>query len=188
MSDSGLLEQIKRGLQHISAHDLQVLAEQLAVLKFPDRFRNRVIVRNGRNADSQTTKNWPDAYVIGTGNKVDGIEATRDKSNWKKHLQSDLTKARNPEEHNLSGYVFVGGYPANGPSAAEAEEWIEEFEKAGVPKDRIAILVGFSLAAELMDARYAQIRHKHFGILTRPKGFEAMSELLPSEIDRKSVV
>lgn len=180
-SDSGLLEQIKKGLQHMPAQRLQVLAEHLAVLKFSDRFRDRVLVKNGRNGDSQTTKNWPDAYVVGADGKVDGIEATRDKTIWQKHLREDLKKAADPDEHDLSGYVFVGGYPNEGPSAADVETWIAKFEQVGVPKDKVAILVGFALAEELRDARYAQIRRNFLGIPTKPKGFDAMSGLLTSE-------
>src|SRR3954453_14519320 len=130
--------QITVALQRISAHDLQVLAEEMACVKFPRRFRVGTLISRGRNADGQTTKNWPDAYVSTGKGTVDGIEATR-QSTWSAHLDQDLIKARDPDNDNLSGYFFIGGQPVQRPSDGDLSRYIDAFAQLGVSRDRITI-------------------------------------------------
>lgn len=174
MGDSGLRAQIINALRMISAHDLQLLAEAIAIQKFRLRFGQGTMIRNGRNDDMQTTKNWPDAYVSTGGGIVDGIEATRDRNNWSKHLSEDFEHAQDVEYKNLSGYVFVGGYPDNTPSSELLRNWIERFAALGLPYERITILVGRDLVAELEDSVYAQVRAQFLGIHTSPIGFRPL--------------
>ncbi len=174
MSDSGLRAQIINALRMISAHDLQLLAEAIAVQKFRPRFGQGTMIRNGRNDDMQTTKNWPDAYVSTGMDIVDGIEATRDRNNWSKHLSGDFEHATDVKYKNLSGYVFVGGYPDNTPSSEVLRKWIERFAAIGLPYERITILVGRDLVAELEGSAYAQIRAQFLGIHTSPIGFRPL--------------
>lgn len=183
MIDAGLQLQIEAGLRRISAHDLQIMAEEIAILKFPERFRTGTFVRSGRNVEEQTTKNWPDAYVLTAGATVDGVEATRDKINWAKHLSEDLAKARDPNRPNLSGYLFVGGYPHASPSPTELKDWIEAFATLGLPPERVTILVGLALVAELMDPMYAQIRLRFLGVSDAPGGFRSIAASHSGNLD-----
>jgi len=91
-------------------------------VKFPDRFGTRALRRPGRNDEDQTTKGWPDAFVSTGPNEVDGVEATRQAQTWKSHLEADLAHAADPHYRNLSGYVFVGGYPGEAPTAAQIDD------------------------------------------------------------------
>jgi hypothetical protein len=114
MSDKNehLVTQIVGKMKSISAHNLQILAEEMALIKFPARFRDSgTFHRRGRNEEAQTTKGWPDAYVQTDQNIVDGVEATRNKTNWQGHLTEDLEKAKDHENYGLSGYFFIAGYP-----------------------------------------------------------------------------
>lgn len=61
--DSSLEGRIRVALQQIDANTLQKLAEDMALVAFPQRFRVGVLRRVGRNDEGQTTKGWPDAYV-----------------------------------------------------------------------------------------------------------------------------
>ena len=94
MIDDGLKTQIIAKLRTLAPERLQRLAEDIARVKFPERFRQRTMVINGRNNEAQTTKNWPDAYVVTSQGFVDGVEATRDKNRWKVHLATDLEHVR----------------------------------------------------------------------------------------------
>src|SRR4051794_40649908 len=158
-----LSTQIAAALQRISAHDLQVVAEEMACVKFPKRFRIGALVSRGRNSDAQTTKNWPDAYISTGDGVVDGIEATR-QSNWSTHLDQDLIKAKDTNNDSLSGYFFIGGQPQQAPSAAELTSYTDTFASLGIPRDRITILIGRDLVRELEGAEYARIRQQYLGI------------------------
>jgi hypothetical protein len=180
MIDDGLKTQIIAKLRTLPPERLQRLAEDIARIKFPGRFRVGTLVVNGRNDEAQTTKNWPDAYVVTSPGVVDGIEATRDKNQWKKHLTTDLEHARDLKYLNLSGYVFVGGYPDASLAKDEAREAIQAFGAAGVPLDRVTILVGHDLVEELRYPAYAQIRWLYFGLETTPTGFKAIVDAAPA--------
>ncbi|AKQ42783.2 hypothetical protein CP97_13155 [Aurantiacibacter atlanticus] len=86
-----LTRTIEAALKGISANDLQCLAENMACIKFPERFNGGTLMRRGRNIEGQTTKNWPDACVSTGPGMIDGIEATR-QANWAKHLLDDISK------------------------------------------------------------------------------------------------
>src|ERR1700687_3213656 len=96
--------QVRQKLQQIQPVTLQKLAEDLACVKFPDRFGSGVLRRPGRNDEDQTTKGWPDAFVSTGLNEVDGVEATRQAQTWRSHLEADLAHAADPEHRDLSGY------------------------------------------------------------------------------------
>ncbi|MEX3967374.1 hypothetical protein AB4Y42_35005 [Paraburkholderia sp. EG286B] len=105
--EAHLIPLIAERLRVIGAVELQELAEDMALIKFPERFRRGTFERYGKNIYNQTTKGWPDAYVLADG-KYDAVEATRD-LDWKKHLRDDLKKASEPGGRRLSGFFFVGG-------------------------------------------------------------------------------
>lgn len=173
---------IVAALKRISANDLQCLAEDMACVKFPDRFNAGTLMRRGRNIDAQTTKNWPDACVSTGAGEVDGIEATR-QGNWDKHLADDLKKAQDGKNDRLSGYFFVGGMPSSTPTAKDIPGWTDKFAALGIPRERISLLVGLDLVAELEKPEYAGVRHRRLAI---PPGFSTFQLLGASAIfDRR---
>jgi hypothetical protein len=172
-----LVTQIVAKMQSISAHNLQILAEEMALIKFPTRFRDSgTFHRRGRNEEAQTTKGWPDAYVQTDPNIVDGVEATRSKTNWQGHLTEDLEKAKDGENYGLSGYFFVGGYPTAKALPSEITDFETEFTNLGIPRERVTILVGNDLVLELARPEYARIRHE---LLDLPSSPRILSALIP---------
>jgi hypothetical protein len=169
--------QIRQKLQQIYPVTLQKLAEDLACVKFPDRFGRRVLRRLGRNDEDQTTKGWPDAFVSTGPNEVDGIEATRQAQTWKSHLEADLTHAADPRYRNLSGYVFVGGYPGDAPTEAQIDNWVNQFVAVGLDRAKVTILVGADLVVELCKPEYAAIRQLHLGIAAAPDWFRLLGRV-----------
>ena len=174
---SHLEAQVRQKLQQIHPVTLQKLAEDLACVKFPDRFGSRVLRRPGRNDEDQTTKGWPDAFVSTGLNEVDGVEATRQAQTWRSHLESDLTHAVDPQYRDLFGYVFVGGYPGEAPTAAQIDDWVDRFVAAGLDRARVTILVGADLVAELCKPEYAAIRQVHLGLAAAPHWFRLLGYL-----------
>lgn len=174
--DNFLVTQIAQRLRIISPNSLQRLAEEMAILACPDRFKGRPLIRQGRNNEGQTTKGWPDAYVLTSPGVVDGIEATRDGQSWSKHLDEDLKKARSDENFNLSGYFFVASYPDHEPSAAELKEWTEKFVSAGASAENVQLMIGKHLAMELARPKYAQIRQSILSLASSSVHFEDMRE------------
>lgn len=165
---------VRQQLQQIHPVDLQKLAEDLACVKFPNRFNNRILRRAGRNDEDQTTKGWPDAFVSTGLNEVDGVEATRQSHSWKSHLEADLKHATDPTYRNLSGYIFVGGYPGEAPAAAQIDSWVDRFVDAGVDRTKTTILVGADLVVELCKPEYAAIRQVHLGLASTPEWFRLL--------------
>jgi hypothetical protein len=127
-----------------------------------------VLRRPGRNDEDQTTKGWPDAFVSTGLNEVDGVEATRRAQTWTSHLETDLTHAVDPEYRNLSGYVFVGGYPGKAPTAAQIDDWVDRFAAAGLETAKVTILVGADLVMELCRPEYAAVRQVYLGVAAAP--------------------
>jgi hypothetical protein len=182
--DKILVRQIADKLRTLGANELQLLAEEMAIVACPDRFKGRPLVRQGRNTDGQTTKGWPDAYVL-TGlvvvngievGVVDGIEATRDGQTWSKHLTEDLGKAVSSKNLNLSGYFFVAGYPDHEPSSSEVEDWTKKFINIGISPEKVQLMIGKHLAMELARSKYAQIRQAILGISSSAVYFERLRE------------
>jgi hypothetical protein len=167
---------IADALRLISANQLQELAEDMAVVTYPDRFYGQPLIRQGRNVSAQTTKGWPDAYVTTGINVADGIEATRDQNNWEKHLGEDLKKANDPARFDLSGYFFIGGNPKDEPEAKKVADWMNAFISYGIPASKVQILVGKHLAMELADPKYARIRQSYLGIPSQGTYFEASDQ------------
>jgi hypothetical protein len=172
--DETLLARIVERLKTISANDLQALAEEIALIKFPQRFSSATLLRQGRNVESQTTKGWPDAFVQTGPNEVDAIEATREGQSWTRHLDDDLKKTQDAAHYELSGYFFVAGYPTHEPTASEITEWVNKFVSAGVTISRVSLLVGKHLAFELCGPLYAQVRHRVLGLQVSPSAFQLL--------------
>ena len=61
-SRSDLELRITEKLRTLPAVALQWLAEDIALIRDPKRYKN--LFGQGRNAEAQTTKGWPDAYVV----------------------------------------------------------------------------------------------------------------------------
>lgn len=177
-SKDALALSISQKLRQISANDLQALAEDMAVIACPQMFKAQPIYRQGRNINAQTTKNWPDAYVLTGTDRVNGIEATRDQQSWSKHLAADLTKASDPEHLQLSGYFFVAGYPDHQPQEAELREWKAKFMALGIPAGNVQLLVGKHLALELADPKYARIRQIYLGLAPSSEHFEEIRQCI----------
>jgi hypothetical protein len=175
--NSHIEAQVRQKLQQIHPVTLQKLAEDLACVKFPDRFGVRVLRRPGRNDEDQTTKGWPDAFVSTGVNEVDGIEATRQAQTWRSHLEDDLKHAGDPKYRNLSGYVFVGGYPGDAPTPAQIDDWVDRFVAAGLGRTKVNILVGGDLVAELCRPEYAAVRQAHLGLAAAPDWFRLLGYL-----------
>lgn len=172
--ESNLSRRIIDALSSISAHDLQVLAENLATIKFPHRFRYRQLVRRGRNNERQTTIGWPDAYVVTDDGSVDAVEATRLKQNWRTHLEDDFQKAISGDEHKLFGYTFIGGYPTNAPTSDELDTWIERFASIGIAPKNLCLLIGKELVLELEEPQYARILTDILKISIAPRQFSLL--------------
>lgn len=174
--DKVLVTQIAERLRTISANDLQILAEEMAILACPARFKGRPLIRQGRNGEGQTNKGWPDAYVLTSPGIVDGIEATRDRESWSKHLNDDIKKAKDNKNFNLSGYFFVASYPDHEPPAAEIKEWSEKFVSAGIPAQNVQLLIGKHLAMELARPQYARIRQSLLRLASSSVYFETIQD------------
>ena len=86
---------ITEKLRTLPAVAVQWLAEDIALIRDSSRYKN--LFGKGRNAEAQTTKGWPDAYVVSSDGTVDGVEATRDRSSWKQHLEADIENAKRPD-------------------------------------------------------------------------------------------
>lgn len=164
-----LVPKIAERLRTIDANTLQIMAEDMAIIKFPGRFRSGTFHRKGRNLEAQTTKGWPDAYVATNANEFDAVEATRDVNAWKGHLEADLIKART-RGISLSGFFFVGG--CSKPEVREdVSTWENQFAELGIPRSNITILVNRDLALELSRSEYARIRHHLLKLPTVPQKF-----------------
>ncbi|WP_155639245.1 hypothetical protein [Burkholderia territorii] len=160
----------------ISAKDLQALAEDMAAITCPHMFEGELLYRQGRSINGQTTKNWPDAYVLTGSNIVHGIEATRDQQSWTKHLAADLEKARDRKNFQLSGYFFVGGYPDHDPPEADIQDWTQKFIALGIEAKNVALLIGKHLAFELASPKYARIRQVYLNLASSPEYFEEIRQ------------
>jgi len=172
MESEEILTRTVAALRTLSANDLQRLAEDMACVALPN-VDSQTLTRRGRNEEAQTTKGWPDAYVVTAPNAVFGIEATR-QGTWAKHLAEDLEKAKDRDEFNLSGYFFVGGYPDNDPPSKEIANWTKKFIDLGIPANKITILVGKHLALELQQPKYAQVRQSVLKIPSTPDAFRLL--------------
>lgn len=132
---------VRQQLQQIHPVTLQKLAGDLACVRFPDRFRNRVLRR---------------AHT------------------WRSHLDADLSHAADPYYRNLSGYIFVGGYPGEAPTAAQIDGWVDRFVALGLDRAKVTILVGADLVAELCRPEYAALRQIHLGLAAAPEWFRLL--------------
>ncbi|HMG46368.1 MAG TPA: hypothetical protein VK614_02775 [Allosphingosinicella sp.] len=167
---SQLEQRVADKLKSIGAAQLQRLTEDLAVAR--DRARYQELQVHGRNPEDQTTDGWPDAYVARGDGTLDAVEATRERYSWQRHLESDLAKVRDSKRPRVSGYLFVGGIPRTRPKIEELDHWKQEFCRAGIPTDRVTILLGMGLVRELCQPRYARVRQVHLNIPPAPELFE----------------
>ncbi|MGC2223324.1 MAG: hypothetical protein WA624_13670 [Methylocella sp.] len=160
-------------LQTISATALQRLAEDIAKIRDPQRYRDLQII--GRNEEGQTTTGWPDAGVI-ADYTVDAVEATREKDNWQKHIAADYGKATDGKHKKLTGFLFVAGYPKKRADPNDIGRWAAKFRDLGIDEQRIHILVGMGLVRELAEPRYARTRLTILGIPDCPNHFRMLGE------------
>jgi hypothetical protein len=165
---------ITEKLRTLPAVKLQWLAEDIALVR--DRVRYRDLVGQGRNAEGQTTKGWPDAYVVSVDGTLDGVEATRDRRNWTQHLKEDIANAQSPDHPNLNGYFFVAGYPDHIPSPELIGEWRRRVCELGIAEDRVSILIGQALVTELLMPQYARTLQSILDISPRPEHFEMIQQ------------
>ena len=107
---------------------------------------------------------------------MDGVEATRQAQTWRSHLETDIAHVADPKYRNLSGYVFVGGYPGEAPTA-EIDEWVDRFVAAGLDRTKVTILVGADLVAELCRSEYASVRQVHLGLAAAPEWFRLLGHV-----------
>ncbi len=181
-SRSDLELRITEKLRTLPAVALQWLAEDIALIRDPKRYKN--LFGKGRNAEAQTTKGWPDAYVVRSDGTVDGVEATRDRCTWTQHLTEDIEKAKSPDHPNLNGYLFVAGYPDYSPTHKELGLRVRRFCELGIPEDRVDLLVGTGLVLELLQPKYARTLQWILGLSPRPEYFELIrQEQVPGKIE-----
>lgn len=166
---------IKERLRTISANDLQRLAEDLARVLYPQRFSSQMI-RQGRNVEGQTTKGWPDAYCDADGGKIHAVEATRERTSWKAHLNTDLKKAASKDDKykKLSSYFFVGGYPDHEPTNLELTDYRGRFKALDLAAADINLLIGHSLSEQLAQPECARIVYQMLGIRPSPHVFDLL--------------
>ena len=175
MIDRSSLElRVVEKLRTLSAVKLQWLAEDIAVVRDRNRYIN--LIAKGRNAEAQTTKGWPDAFVPAADGSVDGVEATRDRNSWTQHLEADLEKAESPDHPNLNGYLFVAGYPDHAPNEEELGCFLKRFSDLGIAEERISFLVGKGLVRELLQPQYARVLTSVLGLSHVPEFFELVRE------------
>ena len=160
---------IVKKLRVLSPVELQWLAEDIALVRDPERYRG--LYGKGRNAEAQTTKGWPDAGVVQADGTVDGVEATRDKTSWTEHLNEDLSKAKSPDYPKLNGYLFVAGYPDHDPGFDKIGFWKAKFVDLDLPEERVDLLVGTALVNELLSPRFARTRKWILGLDHQPRYF-----------------
>jgi hypothetical protein len=169
-----LEQRIVRKLETISAHDLQVLAEDIAQVR--NRKRYFGLYGLGGNSEKQTTRGWPDAGVVWANGTVDAVEATRARGDWQSHIAADFVKAENDKYPNLNGFLFVAGYPKKKAAYKEIGDWKAKFHSLGIDEQRIDILVGMGLVRELAKPRYARTRLTILGISDSPLHFKMLGE------------
>lgn len=171
-SRKDLETRIAQRLESLAADDVQRLAEDYVRLRFPDRFSHfdfRALSREGRSRSG-----WPDAYVILPDGRIDGVEATTDKSKPKiwRHLEDDIAKARD-RSPKLSGFVFVSGQPTIQPAAEELNRWRRRFaDEGGLEPDRVDLVFGGQLVQELARPEFARTRVEILGLTDLPVWFE----------------
>lgn len=175
MSDlASLRAKIIEKLRLISPNGLQILAEEIALVRDPARYRD--LYGRGRNREGQPVAGWPDAGVVrASDSTIDAVEATRDRDGWRVHIAADLTKASAATYPNLNGFLFVAGYPDPEPSYDEIMRAQSGFIKLGIPDDRVHLLVGNGLVRELADPRYARVLSTILGIAREPKHFRLLT-------------
>lgn len=191
---SRLEAQIIDALAHLSAEDMQRVAEDYARIRYPARFPRfdfRAFSREGKSRPG-----WPDAW-ISVGGRVDGVEATGDKAKAgvEGHLREDLEKAGNFDPP-LAGLIIVSGCPTVTLSADEIAAWRRRFiTEAGVDEKGLDLVFGGGLVAELARPEFARTRIEvlrlpdapvHFKLVRARRGPDEgrlNSAFIPSEKD-----
>ena len=179
-SRKDLEARIAQRLKTLTPEDMQRLAEDYARLRFPDRFPHfdfRALSPEGKSRSG-----WPDAYVVLSDGRVDGVEATtyKRKSKIWEHLEKDIAKARD-RTPKLSGFVFVSGQPIQ-PDDDELNRWRQRFaDEAGLELECIDLVFGGRLAQELTRPEFARTRVDILDLTYLPAWFELVRPNVPPD-------
>ncbi|MBV2094976.1 MAG: hypothetical protein KUF80_08825 [Candidatus Thiodiazotropha sp. (ex Codakia orbicularis)] len=168
---SQLETEIANSLAHLSAEDMQRVAEDYARIRFPNRFP--CFHFRAFSGEGKSRKGWPDAWIEVDG-RIDGVEATA-ASQWsavRRHLDEDLGKAigRVPP---LAGLVIVSGHPAVQPNSEQLVAYRQRFiDEAGIDADRLELVFGGGLVEELVRPEFARTRIEVLRLEDSPRHFE----------------
>lgn len=158
-------------LARLSVEDMQRVAEDYARIRYPQRFP-RFDFR-ALSPEGKSRKGWPDAWVC-LNDRKDGVEATGDKSkpSVEKHLREDLDKAI-AHDPPLSGLIIVSGCPTVHLKDYEIADWRRRFiTDACIPADRLELVFGPGLVADLAHPEFARTRVEVLGIDDAPTYFK----------------
>ncbi len=159
---------------------LQKIGEDFLAIRSPSRYRG--LRPQGRNADLQTTKGYPDAYAK-QGAALHVVEATV--GDWRKHLeQEDAERLQKLE--GVASYVLFVLKPAEAliaqSNASEERKTKDEdhykdlLASHGVPRDEIEFIFIDQLIRELRSTQYAPIL-RDLGLPLRLDGFERVVDI-----------
>ncbi|MCR4344313.1 MAG: hypothetical protein NUV44_06060, partial [Candidatus Scalindua sp.] len=131
----------------------QKLAESYAELVYPDRFSG--LIPFGRNLKGQTISGWPDAYAYTKDGKLDAIEATMG-TDWSGHLSKDLESAKKKKKDiEVAGFLFISWKSEPAIKLINAHK--RNFEKLGIPSERITFVFRRQLVRTITDSKFAKI-------------------------------
>jgi len=171
---------VAAALRNISPENAERIARDIARdfsrLTYPELFRHMVI--QGTNAENQTRTGWPDTFAEMSDGRIFGIEGTREKGSWKKHLDEDLKKAAN-HSPKLGGYIHVNAYPNHQPTQEERKPYLEKFSVLGIPPENIHLVIGMDLVTVLTRPEFAATRLELLGIAERPKPLSHLVDTIP---------
>ncbi len=146
-------------------------AEDYARIRHPERFP-RFDFR-AFSLEGKSRPGWPDAWVC-LDDRKDGVEATGDKSKAgiEKHLWEDLDKAI-AHDPPLAGLIIGSGCPTVHLSADEIADWRGRFiTDACIPADRLELVLGPGLVADLARPGFARTRAEVLRISDAPTHFK----------------
>lgn len=174
-----------------SPGEFQKIAEDFLAKRDPGRYRG--LRPQGRNADLQTTKGFPDAYAP-IGRDLHLVEATT--GSWRSHLEQSDSE-RLSKIANAASYVFFAlesaeklipqkpsKHKAKAASAvAKDETYYKDLIAArGVPRDAIEFIFVDQLVRELRSPRYATIL-RDLGLAHRIPPFEHVDDVAECDPD-----
>lgn len=185
MTRSELELKITETLTNITDPNMQRLAEDYVRIKYPNRFphiENRALSPEGHTTRSSGNGYLPDAYYVLPDGRIDGVEATHDKSKTAVYnkLKNEFKKALNSQDvTKLAGFISVSGSPNvnryEGEVAKLKQRYINEL---GLEHKNIDFVFARRLIQELAEPQFALTRKELLGIPYEPESFDFIHEKL----------